>query len=65
MSVTGKGKKHSEQTKERMSKSQTIAWKDGKRTMDNIVCPHCGREGKSLIMNRWHFDKCKVKVNLQ
>lgn len=24
-----------------------------------IVCPHCGKEGQSANMRRWHFDKCK------
>lgn len=26
-----------------------------------ICCPHCGKEGKELIMRRWHFDNCKHK----
>jgi hypothetical protein len=31
------------------------------------ICPHCGKEGKSNGMFRWHFDKCKkhaVKLRL-
>jgi hypothetical protein len=23
------------------------------------ICPHCGKEGKSPVMFRYHFDKCK------
>lgn len=25
------------------------------------VCPHCGKVGKGGVMNRFHFDKCKLK----
>ena len=28
-----------------------------------IICPHCGKEGGIAIMKRWHFKKCKLKVN--
>lgn len=28
-------------------------------TKHMVVCPHCGKEGKSLVMKRWHFDNCK------
>lgn len=24
-----------------------------------VTCPHCGTEGNSTIMARWHFDRCK------
>jgi ribosomal protein L37AE/L43A len=24
------------------------------------ICPHCGKEGASNSMKRWHFDKCKL-----
>lgn len=27
-----------------------------------LKCPHCGKEGKSGVMKRWHFDRCKSKV---
>lgn len=35
-------------------------------TMKNIqwqtyTCPHCGKDGKSNAMKRWHFDNCKEK----
>jgi hypothetical protein len=31
----------------------------------NIVsCPHCNKSGDASGMYRWHFDNCKVKVNL-
>jgi len=25
------------------------------------VCPHCGKEGKSVVMFRYHFENCKLK----
>jgi len=28
-----------------------------------IQCPHCGINGKGLSMKRWHFNKCKERVN--
>lgn len=29
---------------------------------DEIICPHCGKRGKSMgQMKRWHFDNCKEK----
>ncbi len=28
---------------------------------DKLVCPHCGKTGDRLNMNRWHFDNCKHK----
>jgi len=29
------------------------------------VCPHCGLEGKSPAMKRWHFDNCKRRFFLE
>lgn len=26
-----------------------------------IECPHCGKQGPHNIMQRWHFDRCKLK----
>lgn len=31
------------------------------RPTPEYICPHCGKEGKSSAMKRWHFDKCKEK----
>jgi hypothetical protein len=31
-------------------------------TCDKLVCPHCSLEGSSPGMKRYHFDKCKEKV---
>ena len=27
---------------------------------DNIICPHCNKNGQNSAMQRWHFDKCKL-----
>lgn len=27
----------------------------------SVTCPHCGTEGKSNAMNRWHFNNCRNK----
>jgi hypothetical protein len=26
-----------------------------------VICPHCGKEGGTNLMKRWHFDNCKLK----
>ena len=32
------------------------------RETKTTVCPHCGKEGKSNAMKRWHFDNCKENI---
>lgn len=32
-----------------------------KKTEKKVECPHCGKQGNSGNMNRWHFDNCKMK----
>jgi hypothetical protein len=27
-----------------------------------LVCPHCSKHGKGVIMFRYHFDRCKLKT---
>jgi hypothetical protein len=29
-----------------------------------LTCPHCNKKGSKPGMLRWHFDKCKLKINL-
>jgi len=33
------------------------------KTINNLeyMCPHCGKEGRSPSMKRWHFDRCKSR----
>jgi hypothetical protein len=47
------GKKLSEETKRKMSDAQK-----GK-PKPKITCPHCGKEGGSSNMKRYHFENCK------
>lgn len=27
-----------------------------------VMCPHCNKNGKFVIMQRWHFNNCKFKT---
>lgn len=49
ISESNKGKIHSEETKARMRKPKPIK-----------VCPHCGKVGGGGMMDRWHFNNCKI-----
>lgn len=50
---------HSEVTKAKMSASHK-----GK-PKPIIICPHCNKSGGGqALMNRWHFDNCKFKEEL-
>lgn len=33
-----------------------------KRADSEVCCPYCNKVGKTIIMHRWHFDKCKLNV---
>ncbi len=33
-----------------------------KRANTIVCCPHCDKEGKKIIMYRWHFDNCKENL---
>jgi len=30
---------------------------------EKVECPHCGKQGGSCTMPRWHFDNCKSRKN--
>lgn len=47
----------SEEEKKAIGKKISEANKRNPRPI--VKCPHCGKTGKSMIMSRWHFDKCK------
>jgi hypothetical protein len=58
------GKKHSDETKKKMSESAKGKKKSAEHIMkmkEKIVCPHCDKVGGKLIMPRYHFDNCKYK----
>jgi hypothetical protein len=48
-----KGVKRSEEIK--------LKLKEAHKIMPLKECPHCGYVGKPVTINRWHFDKCKLK----
>lgn len=31
--------------------------------LQKSTCPHCSKEGNAVIMKRWHFDNCKLKMS--
>lgn len=68
------GKTHSDEYKERKSNDMTGSGNPmfGKKRKDlseynkrinslKVECPHCNKTGTFPIMQRWHFDKCKLK----
>jgi hypothetical protein len=62
-----RNKKISVQLKKRISEGNTHIFKEVARQLETSThptqklrtCPHCGKNGKSMVMLRWHFDKCK------
>lgn len=50
-----RGKKHSQETKEKMRLSR-IGVKKKK-----VICPYCKLEGGGGAMKQWHFNNCKNK----
>ncbi len=42
------GKTHTEEAIEKIIEANSVI----------VKCPHCGKEGKNSIMQRWHFDNC-------
>lgn len=48
---------HSPQTKEKIS----LALKG--MAVKIVMCPHCAKQGGIGPMHRWHFEKCKLKLN--
>lgn len=46
---------HSQETKNKIRESLK------KNPRPNKICPHCNKEGGSIAMDRWHFNKCKEK----
>lgn len=58
------GKNKSEETKVKMSKGHIGKISQFKGvSRKKLICPHCGKEGGEGLMQRWHFDNCKFKIN--
>lgn len=34
------------------------------KQQNKVECPHCGKSGGKPMMDRWHFDKCKLFTTL-
>lgn len=55
----------------RMMGNKGVAWtEEDKARMKQqalarpiVQCPHCDKEGTKTIMQRWHFDNCKLLTN--
>jgi len=45
---------HSAEAREKMKKPKEV-----------VCCPNCGQQGGISQMKRWHFDNCKVTVDIQ
>lgn len=62
------GKTHSIETLEKLKKPKSKEHIEKIRTiMKNKIklkCPHCSKEVDTLNANRWHFDNCKMKLNV-
>lgn len=48
---TNKGTPHTAENKKKISAALL--------NMPPLICPHCGKQSKSSVMYRWHFDNCK------
>lgn len=69
------GKKHSIETRTRMSKSNSKPHteerkknislsKVGKKILfEKVECPHCNKIGSKNLMKRYHFEKCRILKN--
>jgi hypothetical protein len=51
-----KGGKKSGQSR----KGKSTPW--NKKNMIKVKCPYCIKEGNAVIMKRWHFENCKLKM---
>lgn len=63
------GKKHTEETKKKMSEvlkgkpksdSHKQAMRSRPQDTQTITCNHCGKDGDYKNMKRWHMDRCKM-----
>jgi Zn ribbon nucleic-acid-binding protein len=62
---TFKGRKHSEETKIKLSvpKSNTENMTFNTNNSTQVTCPFCLTVGQLTNMKRWHFDRCKHNPN--
>lgn len=41
-------------------KSESARARASKDALIQVECPHCGRVGQKIAMQRWHFSNCKL-----
>jgi hypothetical protein len=65
-----KGKSQSDDTKLKISEHTKKRWDNGELTSysgykhELVKCPYCDKIGGKGLMNRWHFENCKInKIN--
>lgn len=58
-----RGTKHTDETLQKMRKPRSEEGKANMRKpkIKRLTCPHCGKEGASGNMSRYHMDNCKHK----
>lgn len=60
--LANKGKRRSEEFKKTLRVPKSAAHRAAlSKPRRKITCPHCGKNGGSNNMHRYHFDKCKYK----
>lgn len=64
------GKKHTDETKDKISKSKLGVWTEKQQqaviNRPKLMCPHCGKFFDRINLHRWHLDNCKhskIKMN--
>lgn len=67
LSIATKGIPKSDLTKQRMKKPKSVEHNKKvsitKTLMKPVICPHCLLSGNKAVMNRFHFNKCKLNPN--
>lgn len=57
------GKKHTQETIEKLSQPKSQEHKDklpfNRLNKQTTTCPHCNKTGQYVNMKRWHFDNCR------
>lgn len=63
--IASTGRVKSEETRRRISEANKgqIPWCTG-IPQPIVTCPHCDKSGGDRNMKRYHFDKCKVLINI-
>lgn len=56
-------KMHANRTDEQKREiSRKISEANKRNKREDVTCPHCNKTGNAIVMPRWHFDNCKLKM---